>query len=113
MEIDELIKQREYVNSLAKLRKISNKIIEILNTVYGDNVLRKTTMFKLIKRFNEGSEGCKNNVKLEHPFTSGDDKNIELMRFHVFSDWRMIVQMVEYELNIEISSIHTVLTQKL
>lgn len=48
------------------------------NTVYGVKSLKKTTMFKWIKRFNESYEGCKKNVRSGRLFTSCDGKIIEL-----------------------------------
>lgn len=62
MEIDELMKQRANVKFPMKRGKNSSKYIEMLNTVNEDNVLKKTTMFKWTKRFNEGCEGCKDTV---------------------------------------------------
>lgn len=64
---------------LGENRKKSIEIIEMLNTVYGDNALKKTTMSKWFNNFNEGCEGCKDNVRLRLPFISCGDKNIELV----------------------------------
>lgn len=62
MEIYELIKP-VHVKYLVKHEKNLNEIIEISNIVYRDNALKKTTIFKWIKRFNKGFEGCKDNVR--------------------------------------------------
>lgn len=46
------------------------------NTVYGDKALKKTSIFKWIKRFDEGHEDCKSDARLGRPSTIVDDKNI-------------------------------------
>lgn len=53
MEFDELLVN---VKFLVKLKNNLNEIIEILNTIYGENALKKTTISKWIKRFNEACE---------------------------------------------------------
>lgn len=52
-----------------KLEKKFTQIIEILNKVNGDNAFKKTTMFKLIKRFNGGYEDSKDHVRLGRSLT--------------------------------------------
>lgn len=59
----------------------------MLNTIYKDNVLKKTNIFKWINpRFNEDCEDCKDDARSRRPSTSYDDKNIELVRLHVLTD---------------------------
>lgn len=84
IEIDELMKQRVNVKFLVKLGKNSNKVIKILNIVYGDIALKKATVSKWIKNFNEDCEDCKENVVLGRPSTSCDNKNVKLVRRRVF-----------------------------
>lgn len=48
---------------LSESPKNSNKIMEMLNIIYGDNTLRNTTMFKWIIRFNKDCKGCLENVR--------------------------------------------------
>ena len=58
METDEQMEQRLSIKFLVKLGKNSQKIHEMLRAVYGDNALKKTALFKWIKRFSEGHEDC-------------------------------------------------------
>lgn len=48
--------------------------------------------------FNEGCEGCIDNVRPGRPSTSYGDKNIELVRSRVVLDWRMTVRMISWML---------------
>lgn len=77
------------------------------------HLIRRRIMFKWIKRFNEGCESCKDNVRLGRPFTLYNDKKIELVQSCVFFDRWMTVQMIADELNMRKWFVHTILTQEL
>lgn len=94
MGIDELMKHEVKVNFLTQLGKNSNEIFEMVNTLYGDDALKKTTMSKLIMQTNKDCKYCKDNMRLRHPFTSCNDKNIELV-------WSRVLSMIADELNIK------------
>jgi len=44
------------IKFLVKLGKSGNKIREMLGHVYGDNAMKKTAVYKWVKRFSEGRE---------------------------------------------------------
>ncbi|KAF2889957.1 hypothetical protein ILUMI_16215 [Ignelater luminosus] len=52
----------------------ASKIHEKLSAVYGDNALKKTTLFKWIKRFIEDREDCKDDARPGRPSTSSVDE---------------------------------------
>lgn len=63
MEIDEQMEQRLNIKFLVKLGKNSQEIHEMLRAAYGDNALKKTALFKCIKRFSEDREDCKDDAR--------------------------------------------------
>lgn len=84
MEIDKLTEKRINIEFLVKLGKISKEIIEKLNTVYGDNVLKKTAVFKWIKRFCKSCNDCTGKARPGRPSTTCDNNNIECVRSFAF-----------------------------
>lgn len=82
------------INFLVKLRKTSLQIHEMLNTVYGDSALKKTALFKWIKRFRDGRKDCKDNARPGRLLTTCDDQSIERMQSLVLSNRRMTVRML-------------------
>lgn len=56
MEIVKQSVQQIFIKFLVKLQKDSQKINEMFNTVYKDNALKKTSIFKWIERLNESRE---------------------------------------------------------
>jgi len=50
------LEQRTNIKFLVKLGKSGNEIREMLVHVYGDNAMKKTAVYKWVKRFSEGRE---------------------------------------------------------
>jgi len=50
------LEQRTNIKILVKLGKSVNKIREMLLQVYRDNAMKKTAVYKWVKRFSEGRE---------------------------------------------------------
>ena len=50
------LEQRMNIKFLVKLGKSGNKIREMLVQVYRDNAMKKTAVYKWVKRFSEGRE---------------------------------------------------------
>jgi len=48
------LEQRTNIKYHVKLGKSGNEIREMLVQVYGDNAMKKTTVYKWVKRFSEG-----------------------------------------------------------
>lgn len=65
------------IEFLVKPGKKSWEINEMLCSVYGDKTLKKTSIFKWIKHFNEGHENCNDDVRSGHSLTSVEDKNMD------------------------------------
>lgn len=58
MEIDVFTKKRNNIKFLVKLGKNCQQITEMLRAVYVDIALKKTSVFKSVKRFKEEKWQC-------------------------------------------------------
>ena len=56
MERDVLTEQRTNIKFLVKLGKNSQKILQILEMVYGESAMKRRTVYKWVNRFKEGRE---------------------------------------------------------
>ncbi|XP_015435171.1 PREDICTED: putative uncharacterized protein FLJ37770 [Dufourea novaeangliae] len=113
MEINEQMEQQLNIKFLVKLGKNSQEIHEMLRAVYGSNALKKTALFKWIKRFSEGCEDCTDDARPGRPSTSCIDQNIERVRSLVLSDRRLTVRMITDQLNLGKSCVHTIVSEHL
>ena len=52
------LEQRTNIKFLVKLGKSGNEIRETLGQVYGDNAMKKTAVYKWVKRFSERRESA-------------------------------------------------------
>ena len=54
--VGDCIRATSNIKFLVKLGKSGNEIREMLVQVYGDNAMKKTAVYKWVKRFSEGRE---------------------------------------------------------
>jgi len=54
------LEQRTNTNFFVKLVKSGNEIRQMLVQVYGDNVVKKTAVYRWVKRFSDGRENVTN-----------------------------------------------------
>jgi len=52
----------------------------MLVKVYGDNAMKKTAVYKLVKRFSEGRESVTDEERSRRPATSRTEENIAKVR---------------------------------
>jgi hypothetical protein len=85
----------------------------------GKMLLKRSTVFKWVQRYQEGRKDPTNNKRSGRPSTSRSDENIDEVHFLVLSDRRMTVQMtpdiqmIADELQIEEISVYLILTEDL
>ena len=65
---------------LVKPEKNGNEVGEMLGQVYGDNAMKKTAVYKWVKRFSEGRESVTDEEKSGRPATSRTEENIATIR---------------------------------
>ena len=70
------LEKRTNIKFLVKLGKSGDEIRKMLVQVYGDNAMKKTAVYKWVKRFSEGRGGITNEEKSGRPATSRTEENI-------------------------------------
>jgi len=74
------LQQQMNIKFLVKLGKSGNKIREMLLQVYMDNAMKKTAVYKWVKRFSEGRESVTYEDRSGQPATSRTEENIAKIR---------------------------------
>jgi len=70
------LEQRMNIKFLVKLGKSGNEIRDMLVQVYRDNAMKKTAVYKWVKRFSEGRETVTDEERSGRPATSRTEENI-------------------------------------
>jgi len=70
------LEQRTNTKFLVKLGKSGNEIREMLVQVYGDSAMKKTAVYKWVKRFSEGRKSVTDEERSGWPATSRTEENI-------------------------------------
>src|SRR5215475_13354796 len=113
MEIDQQLEQRIDIKFLMKLGKNGPEIHQMLQQVYGEDALKRRTVFKWVQRFREDHEDPKDDSRSGRPSTSSGNENIDRVHSLVLSDRRLTVRIKAEELGLGKSSDHTILTEHL
>jgi len=72
--------QRTNIEFLVKLGKNGNEIRQMLVHIYGDNAVKKTAVYKWVKRFSEGRESVTDEERSGRAATSRTEENIAKIR---------------------------------
>ena len=95
------LEQRMNIKFLVKLGKSGNKIREMLVQVYGDNGMKKTAIYKWVKRFYEGRESVTDEERSGRPATSRTEENIAKVRQIVRENRRLTVGSIREQAKID------------
>jgi len=85
----------------------------ILVQVYGDNAMKKTAVYKWVKRFSEGTESVTDEERSGRPATSRTEENIAKVRQIVREDRQLTVISIAEQVNIDRETVKKVLTEDL
>ena len=99
------------IQFLVKLGKSGNEIREMLVQVYRDNAMKKTAVYKCVKRFSEGS--VTDEERSGRPATSSTAENIEKIRQIVHENRRLTVRSTAEQVNIDRKTVRKILTEHL
>jgi len=89
------------IKFLVKLGKSGNEIGEMLMQVYGDNAMKKTAVYKWVKRFSEGRESVTDKERSGWPATSRTEENIAKIHQIVRENHRLTVRSIAEQVNID------------
>jgi len=107
------LQQRTNIKFLVKLGKSGNKIREMLVQVYGDNAMKKTAVYKWVKRFSEGRESVTDEERPGRPATSRTEENIAKICQTVRENRRLTVRSMAEQVNIDRETVRKILTEDL
>jgi hypothetical protein len=87
MEIDQQLEQRINIKFLVKLGKSGPKICQMLQQAYGEDALKRSTVFKCVQCYQEGRKDPTDNTS-----TSRSDNNIDRVHSLTLSDRQVTIK---------------------
>jgi hypothetical protein len=85
----------------------------MLQQPYGEDALKRSTVFKWVQHYREGRKDPMVNKRSGCSTTSRNDENIERVHNFMLSHRWMTVQMIADELQIGETSVYSILTEDL
>jgi predicted transposase YdaD len=85
----------------------------MLVQVYGDNAMKKTAVYKWVKRFSEGRENVTDEERSGRPATSRTKENIAHVCQIVRENRRLAVRSIAEQVNIDRETVRRILTEDL
>jgi len=85
----------------------------MLVQVYGDNAMKKTAVYKWVKRFSEGRESVIDENRSGRPATSRTEENIAKFRQIVRENRRLTVRGIAEQVNIDRETVRKIFTEDL
>jgi len=81
--------------------------------VYGDSAVKKTAVYKWVKRFSEGRESVTNEERSGRPETSRTQENIAKVRQILRKNPRLTVRSIAEQVNIDKVTVRKIITEDL
>ena len=107
------LEQRTNIKFLVKLGKSGKEISEMLVQVYWDNVMKKTAVYKWVKRFSEGRESVTDEERSGRPATNRSEEIIAQIRQIVSENLWLTVRSIAEQVNIDRETVRKILTEDL
>jgi len=85
----------------------------MLVQVYGDNAMKKTAVYKWVKRFSGGRESVTDEESSGRPATRRTEENIANVRQIVRENRRLIVRSIAEQVTIDRETVKKILTEDL
>jgi len=85
----------------------------MLVQVYGDSAMKKTAVYKWVKRFSEGKECVTDEERSGRPATSRTEENIAKSRQTVRENLWLTVRSIAKQVNIDRETVRKILTEDL
>jgi transposase len=107
------MEQRVNINFCVKLGKRPTETYEMLQSVFGDEALSRSSILEWFKRFKDGREDLQDDARSGRPSTSRNTDKIVNVREMVTQDLRFTLRMLSDELNINKETIRQILHEDL
>ena len=104
--MNNLKEQQFAVKFCVKLGKSTTETFAMLNTAYGDVVMKQATCFRWHRRFKNGRQSVEDDERSGQPSTSTDDPHIDEINTLVRANRRLTVRELTEECGISVGSCH-------
>jgi len=104
---------RTNIKFLVKLGKGGNEIRDMLVQVYRDKAMKKTAVYRWVKRFAEGRESVTDEERSGRPATSRTEENIANIRQIVRDNRLLTVRSIAEQGNVDRETVRKILTDDL
>ena len=106
-------KVRTNIKFLVKFGWKGMEIIQTLQTIYKDNALKKTYVYKWIERFQDGREAVEDDEGCGRPTTTKNNEKIDFVRNLVKEDGQLTIYQIAEAVGISVGSAHLILHDNL
>ncbi len=96
-----------------KLGKTGKQISEKLNTVYGEAAMKPATVYKWVKRCQEGREFLEDDQRSGKPVTTRNEENVQRIENAPVENRRVFIRWLSESLRINRETIHLIITEDL
>ena len=111
--MEQMIKQWYAIKFCAKLGKSYTVTNQLIQQAYGDSALSTSQVSRWLKMFKESWEEVIENPRSGRTLTSHTDEKVTCARNLLNSDHWMSVRMIPLTLNLQIATVHTIITNNL
>jgi AraC-like DNA-binding protein len=110
---DKNLEQWINITFCVKIGKNASKMLALLTVAYGEQAMKKSSVFEWHGRFKEGREDVQNDPSSGQPITQRTDANGDRVRTLVRSDRRLGVRVIAEELNMSRETVQQIAKEDL
>ena len=107
------LEQRTNLKFLVRLGKSPTEAFKMLQLVYGDETMARSSVFEWHKRFRDGLEEVEDTARSGRPSTSRTEENVDRVRQMIRNDRRLTVRIIADSLSINRDCVWKILTEDL
>ena len=107
------LEQRTNLKFLVRLGKSPTEAFKMLQLVYGDETMARSSVFEWHKRFRDGREEVEDAARSGRPSTSRTEENVDRVRQMIRNDRRLTVRMIADSLSINRDCVWKIITEDL
>ena len=108
-----VVEQQINLKFLVCVGKTPTEALKLLQKVYGDDTMSRTSLFEWHRRFTERREEMEDDHRSGRPSISRTDENVERVRQKVLSDCCLTVIMIVEELGMNSERLWRIITEDL
>jgi transposase len=111
--MDTAEEQRACIEFCVKNGKTSAETLQMLRTAFSDDCLSQTVVYQWVKRFKEGRESLKDDLRPGRPSTARNEQKVAQVHEKIRADRHLTLREIAEEVNISFGSCQAILTEDL